>query len=254
MMTMLIKASAIKTITFSLLLITSTAAHSFSTFGSRVWDVGPNTTRPIGTTASGGATWSLIGADVSSSSADAHPGNTGSVFDIDTNFISIVDNAFNTWANVSDFTNLGQRTDSGVAFGAPESGIFGDIRIAAIGFDGAFGVLGHAFSIGSGIGGDIHLDSAENWGSGIDLATVLLHEIGHVLGLGHSSATGSVMNASYTVPNITLAADDIAGIQSIYGFAITDPAVVPLPGAPILFLSAVALIGFVKRKRAAINF
>jgi len=56
----------------------------------------------------------------------------------------------------------------------------------------------------------------------------------------------SVLNPLYNGINLTLAADDIEHIQSIYG-----PAVVPLPGAPILFLSAIALIGFVKKQRAS---
>lgn len=253
------KTLLLKHLTFALLITVSSAAQSFSTFGSRAWDPGPNTTRNINTVGPGGATWSIIGAGISD--ASGHPAEeihgtepTTSLFLLDSGIESIIDTAFDTWASVSGFTNLGQVNDSGLAFGEDESNeaSFGDIRIGAINFDGPFGVLAHAFSIGSRLGGDIHIDGQEDWGGAIDIATVLLHEIGHVLGLDHSNPItdpDSVLNPRYEGINLTLAADDIAGIQSIYG----APAVVPLPGAPILFLSALALIGFVKRQRASIR-
>ncbi len=250
----------LKLATFSLLFALSTAAHSFTTFGT-VWNPGANTVRNNTAPAPGGATWSIIGAGISDSSgSDGHGGaSTTSLAALNSglNIPNVIDDAFNLWASVSNFTNLGQVTDSGLGFGANETGgSFGDIRIGAINIDGPRSVLAHAYGPGSqttfsngSIAGDIHLDNSENWVSDIDLATVLLHEIGHTLGLGHSTVAGSIMFATYSSANFNLAADDIAGIQSIYGASITTPSIVPLPGAPILFLSAIGLVGFIKRKR-----
>lgn len=49
-----------------------------------------------------------------------------------------------------------------------------------------------------------------------DLETVMLHELGHALGLGHSNLL-AVMFPSYSNVNTTLEADDIAGLFDIYG-------------------------------------
>ena len=142
-------------IIFLLLLITSTTAHSFSLFRSEAWAEAPNTTRPIADVGPGGATWSLVGDNVSSSLIDPHYDEThilrktSLLTDINADIRNIVDNSFNIWASVSGFTNRGQRTDSNVAFGAAEPSSFGNIRIAAIGFDGPSEILGHAFSIDS---------------------------------------------------------------------------------------------------------
>lgn len=86
-------------------------------------------------------------------------------------------------------------------------------------------VLAHCFyppPNGGDIAGDCHFDEFERWSvdtppSGIDLATVALHEFGHGLGLQHSDVSSSVMYAYYGGPRRELTADDIAGIQAIYG-------------------------------------
>jgi hypothetical protein len=56
--------------------------------------------------------------------------------------------------------------------------------------------------------------------SGIDLQGVACHEYGHALGLGHSGSGGATMFPSISGSGVgqrSIGADDIAGIQSIYG-------------------------------------
>jgi len=224
------------------------------------WDPGANTARVGGFPALGGATWSIMSAGMSDVSGfDSHGGAlTSDITSLGTSqadIESIIDTALNTWAGVSGFTNLGQVADGNVGFGAAESsgGHLGDIRIGAINIDGFGGILAHTYQpgtesisapFGSTIMGDLHIDSSEDWLSGFDLSTVILHELGHSLGLGHSNDINSIMFAGYMGVRLTLGADDISGIQSIYG-----PAVVPVPAAAILFMSGVGLFGFFSRKR-----
>lgn len=83
-------------------------------------------------------------------------------------------------------------------------------------FDGAGGVLAHAFYPTNG---DMHFDDAEFWsnnGSGYDLAHVSTHESGHAIGLNHSADSSAVMYAYYSGRR-DLAPDDILGAQYIYG-------------------------------------
>ncbi|XP_072165170.1 matrix metalloproteinase-18-like [Diadema setosum] len=91
-------------------------------------------------------------------------------------------------------------------------------------FDGRNGVLAHAFFPSpDDIGGDVHFDKDEQFtherASGINLLQVATHELGHSLGLGHSSTSGAVMAPYYSGydPSFKLHNDDIAGIRSLYG-------------------------------------
>jgi len=127
--------------------------------------------------------------------------------------------AFSLWAEVTPlrFTETNANADIVIRFGA------GDHDCMAS-FDGAGGVLAHAFyPQGGAIAGDMHFDEAETWsvGSspGVDLITVAAHELGHALGLAHSTVPGALMAAYYNGKHRSLEADDIAGIQSLYGAA-----------------------------------
>ncbi|MEZ4399025.1 MAG: matrixin family metalloprotease [Kofleriaceae bacterium] len=92
-------------------------------------------------------------------------------------------------------------------------------------FDGAGNTLAHAFyppTCGGTYAGRCHFDDDEGWSTApgpgqFDLETVALHEIGHLLGLSHSTVAGAVMFPTYGGPRRALTADDVAGIRALYG-------------------------------------
>lgn len=69
---------------------------------------------------------------------------------------------------------------------------------------------------------NISMDQDETWrpdgpSGAFTFIQVMLHEIGHSLGLDHFNVPDAVMNASASAGSRLLGADDIAGIQDLYG-------------------------------------
>lgn len=131
--------------------------------------------------------------------------------------------AFQLWSDYTNlnFTEVTSNPDINILWAV---GNHGD----GFPFDGLNGTLAHDFfppPDGGTFSGDVHFDDAENWtlaeqatgAQPIDLVTVATHEIGHALGLDHSTVNCSIMNAFYTGSHRYLAQDDIDGIRSIYG-------------------------------------
>ncbi|WCJ35745.1 matrix metalloproteinase [Euphorbia peplus] len=72
--------------------------------------------------------------------------------------------------------------------------------------------------------GKFHFDGDETWSENpgpneVDLESVAVHEIGHLLGLNHSKDPNAIMFAyfNYGVTKRDLATDDIQRIRALYG-------------------------------------
>jgi hypothetical protein len=161
-------------------------------------------------------TWSL--ADSSGSGSAQFSGYMGSQYEAE------VQQAFATWAAAS-----------GLKFEEVSDSSQSDIRIGFGNFDTAdTGVVGFtSFEAQAGVmdpGTTIRVedptedalttgaDGQQTYaGTGATLGQVLLHEIGHALGLASNSDANSIMYYELTSNNRTLDATDASGIQSLHG-------------------------------------
>lgn len=122
--------------------------------------------------------------------------------------------AFRIWAEVSPlvFRRVASSATADITVKFSR-GFHGDVKP----FDGPGGVQAHAFYPSSG--GDIHFDDDEAWTVN-SLRPIAVHEIGHSLGLNHSTVPGSIMTpfTSNLQSNVVLSNDDVDGIHAIYGY------------------------------------
>lgn len=193
-----------------------------------------------------------------------------------------IENAFlaaaASWSSVVQvsFTKAGDATLGAAGFNNNNSISFyfhggANDTTDGLGFDGAWNpgtgagsVFAHAWGpsdiMSESTAGNMHFDNAESWvtngaaiggnSATIDLQSVILHELGHALGLGHEDALGQgliapVMQSFYWGEQRSLRADDIAGAQSLYcptgqncaaGPVIPEPSTIVLLGAGIVGL------------------
>eukprot|EP00262_Sarcandra_glabra_P008759 TRINITY_DN2247_c0_g1_i1.p1 TRINITY_DN2247_c0_g1~~TRINITY_DN2247_c0_g1_i1.p1 ORF type:complete len:333 (-),score=25.15 TRINITY_DN2247_c0_g1_i1:320-1282(-) len=135
-------------------------------------------------------------------------------------FQTVCSKAFDRWSAASNgrfnFQEIGDSSSADIKIGF-FSGEHGDYYP----FDGPSGILGHSFAPQSGVS---HFDADEPWAITVstytmDLESVVTHEFGHLLGLGHSSSQEAIMYPyiSRGIRKVELSEDDIEGIQTLYG-------------------------------------
>lgn len=195
-------------------------------------------------------TWSLMGTGTSCAAEFAGCTITALADFMPAGYLAEVQQAFAAWSAVANVTFV-QVADDGAAFNAPTAS--GDIRLGGHAFDGALGVLAHGYyppNNGNTAAGDIHFDVSEQWklafgGPGFDIFQVLTHELGHALGLDHTGVPNSLMNPFYTEAFAGPQADDIAGMQFIYG----RPNGAPEPTTAAMVLLALGALSWSRRAR-----
>ena len=158
--------------------------------------------------------------------------------DGNTNWNSAVAPALDMWNQVIGHLQLNGVMNST----APVSQ--GD-RVNSLGFANTFfghsfgsstlAITGYSYSGSTMIEADTLFNTAWTWDSyrgplrsAMDIQRVALHELGHAIGLNHSTAAGAIMNA-YVGYQYTLSADDIAGAQALYGAPNGTPTPTPSP-------------------------
>ncbi|KAK9048165.1 hypothetical protein SSX86_032872 [Deinandra increscens subsp. villosa] len=136
-----------------------------------------------------------------------------------TRFVPPVTQAFTKWARATRyFTFSRARTyrsaDLKISFARRDHGDGSP-------FDGPGGVLAHAFAPTDG---RFHYDADDRWAVGAvqnayDVESLALHEIGHLLGLGHSQYQKAIMWPTFNSGSTKgLNSDDIRGLRALYGF------------------------------------
>lgn len=136
-----------------------------------------------------------------------------------------IQRAIGEWSKVAN-VNVGIVSDGGQVFGVagPVQGDrrFGDIRIGGYPMDShSLAVsIPPSTALNGTFSGDIFINTRETFTES-ELYRVALHEVGHALGLPHSTNPLSVMNPNLS-SNSTLSGADVTAIRGLYGVRSLD--------------------------------
>src|SRR5215207_7273336 len=146
----------------------------------------------------------------------------------------LIRRAFALWAGQTalTFTEISDSSTADIVIGWA-TGEHGD----GDPFDGPGDVLAHASFPNPYDKSQVflHFDDDERWVDSdtrnVDLLTVAAHEIGHTLGLAHSSDPNALMFSAYSGPHRFLDNDDVAGVENLYGVARAPQPAPDVPGS-----------------------
>jgi len=146
-------------------------------------------------------------------------------------WIARMTDVFNRWDQISGLTLVrrtaaGSDFDDGANFDTSSGNATrGDCRIAGHTIDGSGGVLAYNFYPGAGTGGNMVMDTGDNWGSSTNanvfFRNTLSHEHGHGLGMAHVCPVGNnklmepFLNTGFDGPQH----DEFRHVHRLYGDA-----------------------------------
>lgn len=130
-----------------------------------------------------------------------------------------INNAFNTWSRNTSLVFIEESNPN-----AADLKISWNVGNHGDGYPFGANDLAHAFfppPTGGDFAGQLHFNDSFMWkvnGDDYDLQTVALHEIGHLLGLDHSSDINSIMYPSYNGIKRNINISDFMAIANLYGY------------------------------------
>jgi hypothetical protein len=169
-----------------------------------------------------------------------------------------IEEALGVWAAAAPLHFVEVPDEGGITYGSYPDGQFGQIRFRHVYINGpdipgqspVAKAQAYFPNSGGNQAGDVEFDNGDPWQeagtlSVPDILGAAIHEIGHTLGLHHTN--DSIANMYWIFHRFAgpgtgqLFADDIAGIQSIYGAGVGSVTPLPVPEPATLMCTAIVV-------------